>query len=110
MTEPQTKTGKRLWNNPDVVADLAGGVRRDDIIELEQEVFASTMLVDEEKKAMEHLFAASDIILGWGLKANSDELVQAVHVIQGFIVQHMLFRLNPQAWSRWYEKVGSSDG
>lgn len=37
----------------------------------------------------------------WEMTANPGELTAAVHVIQGFIVQHMLHRLAPDAWSSW---------
>lgn len=59
---------------------------------------------DEERLANESLLDAVSRIQGWGLKANHAELVQATHVIQGFIVQHMLQRLNPDAFGRWYEE------
>jgi hypothetical protein len=38
----------------------------------------------------------------WGMTTNGTELGSAVHVIQGFIVQHMLHRLAPEEWSGWH--------
>lgn len=56
-----------------------------------------------------HEQAVMDALLGvmrtitreWGMHANGSELVAAVHVVQGFIVQHMLHRLSPENWSDW---------
>jgi len=56
----------------------------------------------EEQKAMNHLIEFSKVVKGWGLSANQQEMTQALHVLQGFIVQHMLYRLNPAGWSDWY--------
>lgn len=55
----------------------------------------------EETAAMEHLFAFMRQIKEWGLRYNTAELTGAIHVLQGFLVQHMLGRLDPR-WSNWY--------
>jgi hypothetical protein len=61
------------------------------------------MLSADEAEAMEMLLAVVDHIReDWGLMMNEAELTQAVHVIQGFIIQHMLQRLAPGQWGRWY--------
>lgn len=59
------------------------------------------MLNDEEQEVITLLSAVVQHIYDWGLRANQGELIQAVHVIQGFIIQHMLQRLSPE-WSKWY--------
>ena len=56
----------------------------------------------EERVAMEDLLSALSIIQSWKLKSNQTELAAAIHVIQSFIIQHMLGRLAPEAWSNWY--------
>jgi len=61
-------------------------------------------LDEVEKEAMNELLRAYNKILGWGLEHNREELTGAVHVIQSFIVQHMLHRLSPDAWSDWYRE------
>lgn len=61
----------------------------------------------EERVAMDDLLACMRRIQGWGLQANQAELTQAVHVVQGFIVQHMLQRLNPDEFGRWYEELNA---
>jgi hypothetical protein len=43
----------------------------------------------------------------WGMSQNSAELASAVHVLQGFIVQHMLHRLAPEHWSAWTQPQGA---
>ena len=61
-------------------------------------------LAADERQAMDHLMAYMKIVeADWKLKFNHDELRPAIHVLQGFIVQHMLHRLNPAGWSNWYE-------
>lgn len=61
-------------------------------------------LDDEEVAVMQDLFSCCTKIMAWGLRANQDELFHAVHVIQGFIIQHMLQRLNPAEWAEWYKE------
>jgi hypothetical protein len=52
----------------------------------------------EEQQAMDALLGVMGTITRtWDMTSNSNELAAAVHVIQGFIVQHMLHRLNPTA-------------
>lgn len=60
----------------------------------------------EEWTALERIREAHAMILGWGLVANAPELAAAVHVIQGFIVQHVLARTSDY-WSNWYAPATS---
>lgn len=59
-------------------------------------------LNDEEEEVMMLLLGVYERIVDWGLGANQYELAAAVHTIQGFIVQHMLNRLAPDAWQDWF--------
>ena len=61
-------------------------------------------LIGDEAKAMDHLLKAAGIIFDWKPKGNYEELGTAIHVMQGFIIQHMLHRLNPRHWNSWYEE------
>jgi len=56
------------------------------------------MLMEQQIEIYRHLTE------DWGLRANVTELAAAVHVIQGFIVQHMLGRLAPDDWAGWYQE------
>lgn len=66
-------------------------------------------LDEEEVTAMEDLFKVYICLRGWGLRANHGELEAAVHVIQGFIIQHMLQRVEPEHWTQWYEREIASE-
>lgn len=57
---------------------------------------------EEEVAAMKKLGEVHKQILDWGLLSNQNELVQAIHVIQGFVVQHTLQRVSPEEYGRWY--------
>jgi hypothetical protein len=57
----------------------------------------------EEQEVMDLLLAFMKRLDDWGLKANQAEMTAAIHVLQGFVVHHMLQRIAPQAWSRWYD-------
>lgn len=61
------------------------------------------VLDEDEQEAMDHILAAMSAIQGWGLKTNQTELAMAVHGLQAFVIQHMLQRLEPEYWGRWYE-------
>lgn len=39
------------------------------------------------------------------LQYNTDELAQAIHVLQSFVKQHILWRLDPEWFSDWYEPI-----
>lgn len=54
---------------------------------------------EEEQAAMNDLLALMAKVQAWGLKANGAEMTQAIHVCQGFVIQHMLHRLEPDLWS-----------
>jgi hypothetical protein len=68
-------------------------------------VDATARLDAEEERAMDHLLAFMDTLKGWGLRTNGTEMVSAVHVLQGFVVQHMLQRLDAEAWGNWYAPI-----
>ena len=72
-----------------------------------------TLQSEEEKQVLQCLGKIHQKILDWGLRANVAELVQAVHVIQGFIIQHMLERVAPEEFGRpqggWYKKKEERD-
>ena len=61
-----------------------------------------TPLDPEEEAAMELLGDFLQTVKGWGLRANYAELAAAVHVLQGFVIQRALHRLDPR-WGAWYE-------
>jgi hypothetical protein len=54
-------------------------------------------------------FVSQTIVEDWGLEANGPEFVAAVHVIQSFIVQHMLARLAPERWSGWWRRPDNEE-
>jgi hypothetical protein len=60
-----------------------------------------TMMNDEERIAMGKVTEAMHAIQGLGALANQVELTAAVHVLQGFVIQHMLHRLSPEEFSDW---------
>lgn len=58
---------------------------------------------DSERETLDAiLFAFNRIAHEWKLKANHGELAAATHVLQGFVIQHMLSRLAPE-WGSWWE-------
>jgi len=58
----------------------------------------------EEREAMDHLLAFMGIVVNrWKLRANHGELAPAIHVLQGFVTQHMLARQSPEHWGDWWE-------
>lgn len=59
----------------------------------------------DEQKAMDAIGAAMAAVQVIGpdvLVSNRGELVAAVHVLQSFVSQHALYRVDPQHWSAWY--------
>lgn len=64
----------------------------------------------EEQAVMDHISAAMAGIQGpLGLReidgqyVNINELVVAVHTLQSFVIQHMLQRIEPDKWGKWFE-------
>lgn len=57
----------------------------------------------DEQAVMDHILAAMQGIQDLGLRTNHAELAQAVHVLQQFVILHMLQRLAPEAWGNWFE-------
>lgn len=59
----------------------------------------------EEQAVMDALLGVMSAIRNdWGMTANASELSAAVHVIQGFVIQHMLHRLAPESWGSWDQR------
>jgi hypothetical protein len=56
----------------------------------------------EERETMDLLLAFMRQLDDWGLRVNQGEMTAAIHVLQSFVVQHMLERIAPQAWASWY--------
>lgn len=56
----------------------------------------------EEQEAMDHLLDFMACLRAWGLRSNEGELASAIHVLQGFVIQHMLKRVAGDAWGTWY--------
>lgn len=68
------------------------------------------VLNEDEQEAWDLLGAFMRKLQTWGLRTNEDELAAAVHVLQGFVVQHMLRRCVPQgAWSAWYKSQSDDE-
>lgn len=65
---------------------------------------AAAALNEQEQAVMDHILAAMQGIYDLGLKpdTNSSELASAVHVLQAFVIQHMLQRVAPGHWGEWY--------
>lgn len=57
---------------------------------------------EEEIAVLQHLDAAAQQILDWGLKGNAAELFHGLHTLQSFVTAHMLQRLGGP-WGQWYE-------
>lgn len=66
-----------------------------------------TILNEFEQVAMDAVNAALGAVFeidGKRLKAaQRTEMAQAVHVLQGAVIQHALHRLDPDNFSEWYE-------
>ena len=60
---------------------------------------------DEEAVASELLVQFQQIVTGdWSLRVNDSEFHGALHILQSFIVQHMLQRQEPEHWAIWYDE------
>lgn len=60
---------------------------------------------NKEKLAIVKILVAHNSILELGdkrLQYNNGELSQAIHVLQSFVKQHVLNRLDPEEWSDWW--------
>jgi hypothetical protein len=68
------------------------------------------MLDPEERQVMDALMTVMRTITRWGLRANVNEMMAAIHVLQGFVVQHMLQRIEPEQWSRWFTDAAPKKG
>jgi hypothetical protein len=80
------------------------------VMQIPGDTDARPVLDAEEQAAMDGLLdVMSTITQKWGMSQNGAELGAAIHVIQGFIVQHMLHRLAPEEWSAWTPQPTTSD-
>ena len=59
-------------------------------------------LNDKEQEIMDHIEKAHRGIHELGLKCNYDELSDATHKLQYFVVMAALQRENPKKWGAWY--------
>ena len=60
---------------------------------------------DEEAVASELLLQFQQIVTGdWSLRVHDSEFHGALHILQSFIVQHMLQRQEPEHWAIWYDE------
>lgn len=57
----------------------------------------------EEEIASDHLLEFMKTMKKWKLNCNQDELNQAIHILQLFIIKHMLQRLEAEGFSNWYD-------
>lgn len=58
---------------------------------------------ESEEMANKHIMDFMKIVHEeWQLIGNHEELASAVHVLQGFIIQHMLSRIDSDKWGNWY--------
>lgn len=49
----------------------------------------------------------------WRLQRDTNlqfEFLAAFHVLQGFVISHMLQRLEPDNWGQWYEEMVAGVG
>lgn len=67
-------------------------------------IHGTTRLAEDEQKAMDAILEAHARIIAMGLRANLSEMVAAIRVLQGFVVQHMLARVDPDLWGDWYQR------
>lgn len=72
------------------------------------------MKSQEEEDAFRQLGEVHNLIFNrWKLKRGNNlemEFCAALHVLQGFIVQHMLQREDPGEWGEWFEEERGYDG
>lgn len=64
------------------------------------------ILTEKEQKAMKAIAIAMGSIQEMddrrSLFYNHEELASAIHVLQGFVKQHVLNRQDPKYWSDWW--------
>lgn len=61
------------------------------------------LLDADERKALDAILAAGDAVLALGLAHNKVEFYTHIHGLQGFVVQHMLQRIEPEHWNAWFD-------
>lgn len=57
----------------------------------------------EERAALDAVLDYLDIVRGWEPIANMNELIPAIHVLQHFVIQHVIHRADPDNWGAWYK-------
>lgn len=70
----------------------------------------SATLNDAERRALDAILAAGDAVLALGLEANKHEFYMHIHGLQGFVVQHMLHRIEPNQWNAWFNDEEATKG
>ena len=61
------------------------------------------MLNKDEQQLLDKLnLIHLKIMYEWNLGANNTDFIGAIHVIQHFIIQHMLARKSPEEFNSWY--------
>jgi hypothetical protein len=71
---------------------------------------ALAVLDEREQAVMDDILSAMRGIQSLGLRTNQTELAMAVHVLQGFVIQHMLQRIAPGHWGAWFGPGAEIDG
>lgn len=64
-----------------------------------------TILTSEEQEADNLILEAFAAIKNMGndkLRYNNEELAEAIHVLQSFVKQHVLHRLDPEWYGKWW--------
>lgn len=59
-------------------------------------------LTDKEEEILGHINAAYAGIHELGLKCNHQELADAIHRLQFFVIMAGLQREDPEKWNSWY--------
>lgn len=57
----------------------------------------------EEDQANRCLLGYMRWLENWGLNCNQQEMTDAIHTLQMFIIMHMLQRLGAENFSEWFE-------
>lgn len=106
--EPEMTPARELFERWLVAQDISPDDVWDHLPDPErlawERVAAPQVQLDEDElEVMTLLTTAYNRILGWGLQANVNELVMGLHIVQSFVIQHMLNRMAPGKFGTWYE-------
>lgn len=66
------------------------------------------LLNDDEETAMARLADFMTDLRRWGLSANEGEMTAAVHVLQGFVIQHAIER-QFAGFNSWFREVRTGE-